>query len=595
MRTLSIFVIVSTLTLNSISQTKQNQTTHQFFDEREATEQAISKGIQASEIKGYVQFLKNDFSSKKALNIQTHKHSSSHEDIQETIIYLEPNKPMSLGCPNMGFEQYNFNGWTGEIGTTSPGPIGGNPNYTTNGTNIINSAGNNVSLVNTTNYHTIMSLPAVDANYLTINGYDSIACKTVGTQTISEIPIVSPYSFDQVSVRLNGAVANSRACRLKYITTTSSSNQRISFSYAVVIQSPAGHMANESPYFKVDLKNETTGMPLPGCSSFTFNPKTALPSDSLKQSVIGNPGDPTVYRKWQYYSIDLSSLALGTNVSISFEVGDCTQSGHWGYAYVDAECGNSGAAYSNMCPGSTFATLVAPTGFNTYQWYNTSGIISGETNDTLVVAGAIVGTTYTVNMTTPGGCMVSQTVAISTTSITISNLYFTGSCQGGNSGTASVLANGSNGVYTYTWTSTSGSNIGAVVSNSQTATGLASGSYNVTVSSSGCGQASENISIGVAPPFFSSLTKTYCGNSTKIIQPGGTNYLWYHGGLLIPSQTGANDTLVINNAIVGDKYTVVFNNTSGCKDSVEYTLSQLASGIVSISNIKSVCPGNFDG
>lgn len=598
MRTLSTFVIVSALTFNLSSQTKKtNSTSNQFFDERAAVEQAVAKGIKASEIKGYVQFLKNDFSSKKALAHQPHKHSAYENsgEVLEKVIYLNPNSPMSAGCPNMSFEQYNFNGWTGEVGTTSVGSVGGNPTYSTTAITIANAAGNNVSLANTTNYHTIMSLPAIDANYLTINGYDSIACKAVGSQTISEIPVVSPYSFDQVSVRLNGANANYRACRLKYITTVSPSNQRLSFSYAIVIQSPAGHASNESPYFKTEVINETTGLPVSGCTSFTFNPINAVPSDSLKQSVIGTSFDPTFYRKWQYYSVDLSSLAPGTNVSINFEVGDCTQGGHWGYAYVDAECGGSGTAYSNMCPGSTFANLVAPTGFNTYQWYNSSGIIPGATNDTLVENAPIPGTTYTVNMTTPGGCMVSQTVAINFSNVTITNITSTGSCPGGNSGTANVLVNGSNGIYTYTWTATSGPNVGAIVSNSQIATGLASGTYSVLVASTSCGQASANISVGVAPPFFTNLTKTFCGNSTKIVQSGGSNYLWYNGNTLIPAPAGTNDTLYINNAVSGDKYTVVYNNASGCRDSIAYTLSQITSGSAFISTIKNVCPSNTNG
>jgi len=594
MRILFSFTIVSVFTFSLSSQTKKTDiTTSPIFDERAAIEQAIAKGLKSSEINGYVQFLKNDFSSQKALPKQLHKHGVNENSggVLEKTIYLSPNTPMSVGCPNMGFEQYNFNGWTGEIGTTSVGPVGGNPNYATTAATIINAAGNNVSLANTANYHTIMTLPAVDPNYLTINGYDSIACKAVGSQTISEIPVVSPYSFDQVSVRLNGATANYRACRLKYVTTVSPNNQRISFSYALVIQNPAGHMVNESPYFKVGLINETTGLPIPGCTSFTFNPTNASPSDSLKLSVI-NPIDPIAYRKWQYYSVDLSSLAPGTNVSINFEVGDCTLGGHWGYAYVDAECGGSGKAYSNMCSGSTFATLVAPTGFISYQWYNSSGLISGATNDTLVENTPTVGATYTVNMITSGGCAVSQTVAISTTSVTIANLNSTSSCPGGNSGTALVQANGSNSTYTYTWTNVA---TGTTVSNSQIANGLAPGTYSVLVASPTCGTASGNISVGVSPPLFSNVTKSFCGNATQIVQPNGTNYTWYYGNMIIPSPNGTNDTLIVSNAVHGDKYTVVYNNAYGCRDSISYTLVQLTGGSAYISNIKNVCPSNTNG
>lgn len=569
------------------------------FDEKAAREEATKKGIKSSEINGYVNFLKKDFYSKLELSKQTHKHSpyeaAGTPGIQETVIYLEPNKPMSLGCPNMGFEQYNFNGWTGGKGTVATGPAGGNPNYTSTGAVIINTAGNNVPSSNTINYHTIMSLPAVNPNIMgPINGYDGNACKTIGTQTISQIPVVSPFSFDPVSVRMGGEAANNAACRLKYITTSSSTNQRLSFSYAVVLVNPGGHLVNESPYFKVEVKNETTGAVLPGCTSYTFNPKSALPSDSLFQSVVDDGGgEPIFYRKWQYYSVDLSTLPSGTNVSINFEVGSCTLGGHWGYAYVDAECGGIGTPYANMCSGSNFATLVAPTGFTSYQWYDPSGaIITGATNDTLIQTPAVPGTTYSVNMVSPGGCAISQTVTIGFTTVNIINLSSTSSCPGGASGSANVQANGSNGIYTYTWTNTG---TGAVVSNSQTATGLSPGNYSVTVASTTCGQASANLSVGVSPPFFVALTKSFCGNSTSIPQPGGTNYTWYQNSTPISGAAGTNDTLYINSPANGQIYTVVYNNAQGCRDSIAYTLNQVAGGSTYFSNTTNVCPNDSNG
>ena len=79
------------------------------FDENAAREQAKAKGIIASDVEGYVKFLKNNFLSKQALAKQRHVHtpyeSAGTPAIQETVIYIEPGKPMSLGCPNMGFEQ----------------------------------------------------------------------------------------------------------------------------------------------------------------------------------------------------------------------------------------------------------------------------------------------------------------------------------------------------------------------------------------------------------------------------------------------------------------------------------------------------------
>ncbi|MES2761448.1 MAG: gliding motility-associated C-terminal domain-containing protein [Bacteroidota bacterium] len=581
-----------------VAQNKESKKIDQYhFDEKAAREQAKAKGIRATDIEGYVQFLKNDFASKKALSKQAHKHSPYEQagtpGIQETVIYLEPNKPMSLGCPNMGFEQYNFNGWTGGIGTVAMGPTGGNPIYTSTGGTIVNTAGNNVPPSNTVNYHTIMSLPPVQPNIASpANGYDENACKAVGSQTISQIPYVSPFSFDPVSVRMNGTNSNYRACRLKYITTSSSTNQRLSFSYAVVLQDPAGHAVEESPYFKVEVRNEGTGAILPGCTSYTFNPKSALPSDSLMQSNVGSTFDPTFYRKWQYYSVDLSTLPSGTSVSINFEVGGCTASGHWGYAYVDAECGGIGVPYGNMCSGSNFATLVAPTGFTTYQWYGPGGIIVGANNDTLIQTPATPGTTYSVNMVSPGGCIITQTVSVGFTTVNIINLNATSSCAGGNSGTASVQASGSNGIYTYSWTNTG---TGAPAGTSQTATGLAPGTYSVLVSSTTCGQASANLSVGVSPPFFLSQIKPFCGNSTSIPLPGGNSYTWYHNNTLIPAPIGINDTLYITSALAGDMYTAVYNNPQGCRDSIQYTLDLVAGGSSYFSNTTNVCPSDSNG
>lgn len=584
----------------SLAQTKEHKKVDpNVFNEAAALEQAKAKGIVASDIQGYVRFLKNDFYSKKELAKQAHKHTpyetAGSPAIQEKVIYLEPNKPMSLGCPNMGFEQYNFTNWTGGIGSTSNGPVGGNPNYGSTGTAIVNTAGNNVPSTNTINYHTIMSLPPIDPNFASpCNGYDPNACKAVGTQSISQIPFVSPFSFDPVSVRMGGEAAGNAACRLKYITTSSSINQRLSFSYAVVLQNPSGHAIEESPYFKVEVRNESTGAILPGCTSYTFNPKSTVPADSLFQSVTGSTFDPTFYRKWQYYSVDLSTLPIGTNVSVNFEVGSCTLGGHWGYAYVDAECGGIGTPYANMCSGSNFATLVAPTGFNTYQWYDPSGtLISGATNDTLVQNPATPGSIYSVTMVSPGGCTITQTVSIGFTSVNIINLNSTSSCAGGNSGSAYVQANGSNGIYTYSWFTVPG---GLPVSSSQTATGLAPGNYSVVVASTTCGQASANLSVGVSPPFFLAQTKSFCGNATSIAQPGGSNYTWYdNNNAIIPSPVGVNDTLYVNNANAGDVYTVVYNNAQGCRDSIQYTLNLVTGGSSYFSNISNVCPNATNG
>lgn len=395
---------------NSVKKHNPNE-----FDENEALEQAKAKGLKATEWKGYVNAMRLHFSSEQSLKKQKHLHTPYEVGATgtgETVIYLTPKgsnkKFASAGCPNMGFENYDFSGWTGESGNVSTGTS--SPIYATTGTSIVNTAGMNVSEKNTVNFHTLLTIPPTNPNgpgYFSA-GYDTNATKLVGAAHVSQIPLVSPYSFDGVSTRMLGQHANNMASKLKYITTTSATNKQLVFSYAVVLENPAGHTAGESPYFKVEVRNELTGALLPGCTAYTFNPKSTVPSDSLFQSSHVMSFDPVFYRKWQLYSVDLSSLPLGTNVSLNFEVGGCSLGGHVGYAYVDAECGGLGVPYVNMC-GSSFATLIAPAGFNSYQWIElpANTPIPGATNDTLIIPSVTTNTLYAVQMVSPGGCTIT--------------------------------------------------------------------------------------------------------------------------------------------------------------------------------------------
>ena len=546
--------------------------------------------IKTSEENGYQEFLKYDAQSKLALKNQKHKHTpyETNKEVEETVIYLSPKKIASTGCVNMGFEQYNFSGWTGQYGVTTVGTSGASsPNFSVTGNSIVNTAGNNTPLTNTINYHTLMTKPAINPIYPICNGYDSIACKVIGTNTVSQIPVVSPYSQDLVSVRLNGALANYRASRLKYITTTSTGNQQISYSFATVLESVA-HSASDSPYFKVEVKNESTGLLLTGCNSYTINPASSAPADSLFNTAIGFSA---VYRKWQLVSVDLSSLPLGTNVSVTFEVGSCAQGGHWGYAYVDAECSSSNLVSSNMCVGSSFASLVAPQGMLSYQWLNTSNTpIAGATNDTLIVNAPNIGDVYSVQMTAIGGCTTTKTVAVNPSTISINNIISSGSCASGNSGSATVYPTSSNGVYSYTWTSIS---TGSVVGNSQTAVNLSPGNYSVNVESGSCGQVTGTISVPIAPLQLTTQTKLFCGNKTYLVaNPLSTNIKWYNGSILIPS---TNDTLTISIPNPNDQYTLVSTSPQGCIDSVRYTLLQSNTNSVIVSNINNTCLGSANG
>ncbi len=576
------------------------------FDIKKAYQQAQDKGISKSDIEGYVRFLHNDYLSHKGGHAGKHETSQTLGVYDAGTIYLNgnsgsnpfakpsnPNSPQNIYCPNAGFEQGTFANWTGSYGTVATGAAGAQfPTYAQTAATILNGAGNNVSLVNTTNYHTIMTTPATNSVYPNCVGYDSIACKVVGTQTVSEIPVVNPNG-GPASVRLNGANANYRASKLTYNMSLNPNNKNFSISYALVLDN-GGHMANEQPYFAVKVTDQNGNL-VPGCSTYTVTCNAALTNSTSPlydptwtDAVIGWGG--VMYRKWTSYAFDFSNYPAITSVNVEFYVGGCSQGGHWGYAYVDAAC-SPGGAVASFCAGSSQAILTAPSGYNTYQWIGPSGPISvanGGATTAATINPVSAGQVFTCNVTAPNGCSSSfqTTVAISTVSIT--GVGSTPSCPNGNSGTAYVNATGSSGGYIYQWLNSIGTNVGST----QTVSGLAPGIYTVNVSAVLCGLATTTVAVGITAPAFYGLNAPYCGSVAWITNSGGSNYKWYTAAPLALIAGATSSSLTINSPVNGAQYFLVYTTASGCKDSIKYTLTQSPGGNIYASNIKSICPGN---
>lgn len=573
------------------------------FDIKAANAEAIAKGIPASDIKGYVEYLHNDYLSHR--NGLRHANGAPGQVYDAGTIYrgfdnstvfrpASPNPtPQNAYCPNAGFEQGTFANWTGGYGTVSNGGTGAPfPIYNQTSATIQNSAGNNVNLYNTTNYHTIMTTPATSSVYPNYVGYDSIAAKVIGTQTVSEIPVVNPNG-GPASVRLNGAVANYRASKLNYIMALNPNNKNFTISYALVLNN-GGHTADDQPYFSVKVRDQNNNL-VPGCSVYTVtcspdltNPSSPLYDPTWSNAVTGF--NDIMYRKWQTFAFDFSNYPSVTSVNVEFYVGGCAQGGHWGYAYVDASC-SQGGAVASFCAGSTTSVLNAPAGYLTYQWLGPSGPVSaanGGNTSTATITPVSAGQVFTCNVTAPNGCSSAFQTTIAVTTVSITGVGSTPSCQNGTSGTANVSATGSSSGYTYQWLNSSGGSVGT----SQTATGLSPGTYSIIVSSPLCGSATETVAVGISAPTFYSLSAPYCGTTAWITTAGGSNYKWYTAAPLAIIPGATSSSLTINSPVNGASYFLVYTTPSGCKDSVKYTLSQQPGGSIYVSNIKSICPGN---
>jgi hypothetical protein len=216
---------------------------------------------------------------------------------------------------------------------------------------------------------------------------------------------------------------------------------------------------------------------------------------------------------------------------------------------------------ATSCNGGTDGTASATaTGGNspyTYLWSNggTTASISGLT------AG-----TYSVTVTDANGCTLNDNVVIAEPSvITGITSSSDANCNAGNDGTASVIAAGGTTPYTYLW-----SNGGTTAS----ITGLAAGTYTVTITdANGCSSANnatvgEPTAISLGIQSTATTCNSNCDGGLTVTISGGASpytYLW---------NTGAT-TQNISNLCAGT-YDVTVTDANGCINNI--------SGVVNAPN-----------
>ena len=102
-----------------------------------------------------------------------------------------------------------------------------------------------------------------------------------------------------------------------------------SYSYAVVMNEP-GHAKKDQPFFLAALY-DGNGRLIP----------------NSRQYVISDPGNPdlinmggTYYKDWTQVVVNLENY-IGEDVTLQITVTACAQGAHYGYAYIDADCGST--------------------------------------------------------------------------------------------------------------------------------------------------------------------------------------------------------------------------------------------------------------
>ena len=235
---------------------------------------------------------------------------------------------------------------------------------------------------------------------------------------------------------------------------------------------------------------------------------------------------------------------------------------------------NTSVASCNKANGSASASASGGVGNFTYSWS------TGTTGTALANVAAAV---YSVTVTDGNGCTATATPSVgSAGGYTIQQPTVTNNlCFGGNSGSGTVSVSGGTGPFTYSWSNgTSG----------PTASGLATGSYTVTVTD-GNGCQSPTVVAVTSPTALTaavSPTNTTCGGNNgaaSIIASGGNGTYTYKWS------TGATSATVA--ALAAGNYTLTVTDANGCNAVAPYVIGASSSPVVMATVASPVlCKGN---
>ena len=284
---------------------------------------------------------------------------------------------VEASCSNMGYDNGTLSNWVatyGDATTAAPGAL--TPNYAITGIGVVNGR------------HTIM------------NG---------GNDPCAGFPRVDPLG-GPFSVRLGNNNTGAEAEQLRQTFMVSQNNSSFTYRYAVVFEDP-GHTSAEQPFFRALLRDQN-GDIIP-CSDFVVSAAANLPGFFNSTTCNG-----VKYKPWSTVNVDLTNY-LNQPVTVEFTAGDCSQGGHFGYAYIDAACAPSilASLADTICPGET-VTLVAPDGYASYTWQ------PGNITTQSITVTPAASTVYSLSLTAFNGCASVFQIPIVVTPVPVASFTY---------------------------------------------------------------------------------------------------------------------------------------------------------------------------
>ncbi|KAF2518228.1 hypothetical protein EYY60_00275, partial [Flavobacterium zhairuonense] len=230
--------------------------------------------------------------------------------------------------------------------------------------------------------------------------------------------------------------------------------------------------------------------------------------------------------------------------------------------------------------GSATVSANGGTGSYTYSWAPSGG--------SAATASGLSAGIYTVTVTDSNSCTATESFtitepdALTATAVGQTNI----TCNGANTGSATVSANGGTGSYTYSWSPSGGS--------AATASGLGAGTYTVTITDANSCTATQSFiitepdAIVITPSQTNILCHGANTGSATVSANGGTGSYTYSWS---PSGGSAATALGLSAGI----YTVTVTDANNCTATQNFTIVQpaLLNGTSAVTNV--ACNGGNTG
>lgn len=218
----------------------------------------------------------------------------------------------------------------------------------------------------------------------TISNRHEIVSKSQGNDpkiTQEAIPVVNTGS--RYSMRIGKTERGSTFERASTSFVVTSAHSLFQYHFAVLLQEDKDnrHTKAQKPGFSLNITDASGTNVL--CGDFDVQLEGKLLSGFKSQGDIN-------YRNWTTGSIDLRQY-IGKTLKVEITAHGCTQQGHFGYAYFDAELLKSELLIASVCPDEKgLLTIIAPEGFENYVWNN--GMVGQKISTSAVLGQQFIAT-----------------------------------------------------------------------------------------------------------------------------------------------------------------------------------------------------------